>query len=331
MKSFSSFCFMIILGILSGPLQAQITAEFFGTKEDFKNLSHRILIVETLVENQNVISHLNKKSNHIKLVEEYKNFIKKYNEYIQITAYKYWKFNDSIEFRSEVEVAQLKKTRSHLYALLSYVELRDQEGESNVESIYSIPAIKYTRLETPIDKPDYKIYIPSSYIRKDNKYIEADFRVAVMAMQENIKYVMKHNENIEFQEFILDMADKNCKKLKKSTVLVENDMLAKEMSESKVKSNCKAKVEFVTVEEIDQHMFYKTKGKSAVIAFPLAILQGKGSNGPITSVVYFKIAVDCETGNIIWTNGGSLGHVTYDNNHSHWMTERDFKHMEPCD
>ena len=78
-------------------------------------------------------------------------------------------------------------------------------------------------------------------------------------------------------------------------------------------------------------MFYKTKGKSAVIAFPLAILQGKGSNGPITSVVYFKIAVDCETGNIIWTNGGSLGHVTYDNNHSHWMTERDFKHMEPCD
>ncbi len=331
MKNFTSNFFLFVFGFLMVSMQGQITAEFFGTKEDFKNLSHRILIVETLVENQNVISHLKKKDNHAKLVEEYKNFIKKYNEYIQITAYKYWKFNDSIEFKSELEVNELKKTRSHHYALLSYVELRDQEGESNVESIYSIPAIKYTRLETPIDKPDYKIYIPSSYIRQGNRYLEADFRVAIMAMQENIKYVMKHNENIEFQEFILDMADKNCKKLKKTTVLVEQDMLDKELPESKAKLHCGAKVEFVSIDEIDQHMFYKTKGKSAVIAFPLAILQGKGDKSHITTVVYFKIAVDCETGSIIWTNGGSLGHIAYDNNHSRWMTERDFKHMQPCD
>ena len=312
---------------------AQISSEFFGTKEDFKNLQHRILIVETLVENQNVISHLRKKENSIKQIEEYKNFIKKYNEYIQITAYKYWNFNDSIEFKSEAEVMQLKKTRSHQYALLSYVELRGQGGESNLESVNSIPAIKYTKLESTIDRPDYKIYIPSSYVHPNNRYIEADFRVAIMAMQENIRYVMKHNENIEFQEFILDMADKNCKKLKRTTVLIEQNLLAPELTETKAKALTEAKIEFVRLDEIDQHMFYKSKGKSAIIAFPLAILQGKskGKDEQLTSVVYFKIIVDCETGNIIWTNGGSLGHITYDNNHSRYMTERDFKHMTLCD
>lgn len=330
MKNQISYIVIAIIILISNSMDAQISSEFFGTKDDFKALVKRILIVETLVENQEVMSKLSKKENGRKLIEDYKKFIQKYNEYIQITTFKHWKLNDSIEFRNENEVAQLKKTGKKNYALLSYMELKE-EGDSHQASLYSIPAIKYTRIETPDNEPDYKIYIPSSFLRSSKKYIEADFRVAIMAMQENIKYIVKTKEPIEFQEFILDMADKNCKKLKRSTVLIERNMLPKEITEDWVKSHCKVKVEFVSVEEIENHMFYKTKGKSAVIAFPFAILHGKNGKEDIASIVYFKIAMDCETGNIIWTNGGSLGHISYDNNHSQFMSERDFKNMEPCE
>lgn len=331
MKKYLSRLVVLYLLFSASMVQAQINSEFFGTKDDFKNLQRRILIVETLVENPNVIRQLNKKENKKKLIEEYRRFIKKYNEYIQISTYKYWTFNDSIEFRSEAEVGELKKTRSHQYALLSYMELREEEADFNEDVIHSIPAIKYTRLEATVDKPDYKIYIPSSHVRPDQRYIEADFRVAIMAMQENLKYMIKHNNYIDFQEFILDMSDKNCKKLKKSTVLVERSMLTPELDESAAAEHCKASIEFVSVDEIDQHMFYKTKGKSAIMAFPLAILHGKGDHAHETSIVYFKIAVDCETGSIIWTNGGSLGHIYFDNNQSRYMTLRDFKYLKPCD
>ena len=331
MKNYFLFFFLSFILINTFMVKAQISSEFFGTRDDYKALSKRILIVETLVEKYEVINKLNKKENSKKLIADYKKFIQKYNEYIQITTYKYWKFNDSIEYKTELEVAQIKKSRSRNYALLSYVELKDDVLDSSNTAVVSIPAIKYTRIEIPADQPDYKIYIPSSYIRANNQYIEADFRVAIMAMQENIKFMMKTKENIEFQEFILEMADKNCKKLKKSTVLVEKSMLDKNLTEERAKTHCKIKIEFETIEEIEKNMFYKTKGKSAVIAFPLGILQGKGKTAQMSSVVYFKIAVDCETGNIIWTNGGSLGSITFENNNSQHMTERDFKHMQPCD
>ena len=102
MKNQFTFSLLILAILFSNCFKAQITSELFGTKDDFKTLSKRILIVETLVEHQEVISKLNKKENSKKLVEDYKKFIKKYNEYIHITTYKYWKLNDSIDFKTEL-------------------------------------------------------------------------------------------------------------------------------------------------------------------------------------------------------------------------------------
>jgi len=328
-KSISNFLILLIV-LTVYQNKAQINGEIFGKKEDFKKMAQRPLIVELLVENQDELRKLNKKENANKLVSDYKNFIKKYNELIQITVHKYWKFNLLIEYKTEVEVAALKNAKSNKYTLLSYIEMRDEVKSPNEETDFTIPALKLTKIESHENKPEYKIYLPSTYIRSDKKYLEADFRVALHAMQENIKFAMKMNENIEFQDFVFEMTLKNCTKLKRVSVMVEKNMMHQDLDEAKVKKVCEAKIEWVEQGDIENHMFNKTKGKAALFAIPFTVLRGGSSSKPIFSVAFFKIVVDCETGVILWSNDNDMGNITYDKNPSRFMIERDFKNLAPC-
>jgi len=328
MKKKPSLILLSILFFAANTALAQINGKYYGEKEDFKKLAKRTLLVEILEEQPDVIKRLSKKESRAKQLEEYKGFIAHYNELIRKAVPKYWTYNANIEYKTESEIAELKKAKSNKYAVLSYFELSDSDLDFAERSDLTVPALRYTRIEEPNRKPDYKIYLPSSYIREGKKYLEADFRVALLGMQENIKFNIKKDKTPQFQEFTEEVSEKNCSKLKDLTLLVEKDLLFKKLTIQEAQAAYGAKIEWVGEAEIEKNMVDQTKGKAALFSIPYGI--AKGNIGPISSstLVFFKIVVSCETGEILWTN--NPGNLPIGKNVSHQLMEKEFKNMAQC-
>jgi hypothetical protein len=307
---------------------AQISGKYYGEKEDFKQMAKRTLVVELLEEEPEVIKRLSKKESRAKQLEEYKAFIVHYNELIKAAVPKYWTYNTSIEYKTSTEVAALKKEKSKKHVLLAYFELADSDLEFSDRSDLVVPALKYTRMERPDRMPDYKIYLPSSFIRPGKKYLPADFKVALLGMQQNIKWVVKNDKTIQYQDFTEKEGENNCSKLKKMDLLVENTALFNKVTTQEANAAYGASITWVNGNELNKHVSEGTKGKAALFAIPYGL--AKGGIGPISTsaLVFFKIVVDCETGEILWSN--NPGNMPIGKNVSQYLMEKEFKNMGQC-
>ncbi|MFY7879027.1 MAG: hypothetical protein ACOVP6_03075 [Lacibacter sp.] len=328
MKKITKMVFVLFLLLISGYGYAQISPKFYGKPDDFKEMAKRTLVVELLEENKGVIEKLSKKEKTAKELQDYKSFITDYNRMIQDAVSKYWKYNATIEYKTGSEVSKLRDSKTTKYVILAYIELGDIDYEFFTRSELTVPALMYQRIENPRRKPDYKIYFPSSYARRDSKYLESDYKFALISIQENIKWIIKNDKILHFNDYTEKIAEPNCSKLKNLTLLIDKEYLYKSVSESEAKDAYGNKIEFVSSDKLDMSFVNGEEGKAVLFTIPYGI--AKGSLGPLNTsrLVYFKVIVDCKSGEILWVhNPGRMG---IGENIVSKLIKAEFKKMREC-
>lgn len=316
---------LLAFGFVSLASSAQITSKFYGEVKELKELQSRTLIVEVLEEDPKTLKKLDKPKKQ-KELNDYKLFIKQFNEEFKIYAAKYWKLNTKIEFKTQTEVLALNKAKDKSFAVLKYYNLKDNNS-FGLDTKMTVAALVYTRCETSINQPDSKIYLP---IRKDltEKFLlEADYKYTLETLQSNINWIVANNKVIDFDKYADKMSDENCSKLKGKTLLVGNDMMMKGRTQSEAKANYGGDLKFVSDADINTAVVNKTKNTAVLYSIPYGILKSVGVI-QIANIVFFKVITDCETGEILWLH--MPGGFSYGSNISYFLTEKEFKMMAEC-
>ena len=109
---------------------------------------------------------------------------------------------------------------------------------------------------------------------------------------------------------------------------MEKGQLWKKTSAEEAQSALGTKIEWVSEAEINKNVVESAKGKAVLFAIPYAI--AKGGVGPVSTSAlgYFKIVVDCETSEVLWSN--NPGNMPIGKNISQYMMEDEFKNMKKC-
>lgn len=312
--------FLVILVGFYASSFSQIDAKFYGDSKDFIELAKRPLLVEIVQENPKTLKKLSsdKKKEELKA---YRDFIASYNTQMKIMINKYWTMNTKIDFKTTEEIADIRKAKSKDYALLCYFEFGDL-GD-NFSNRLTIPALGYTRIEA--DKEDSNIYLPRK--KTLDSYTEADYKLALKGLQDDLNWIIKSGKNKKFNEYAEIIAKENCVNLKNKTLLVPKDLIWKDKFDE-CKANYSGKLEFVSKEEVDKAYVENRKDTAVLISIPYAIISG--GVGPIgmRSLVFFKVIVDCQTNEILYCyNPGKTGFG------KHLLPEvvsSDFKEIDKC-
>lgn len=290
-------------------VHAQVNDKLYGEKADFITMATRILIVELQEEDPEVIKSITyamliRKEKKDSLLKEYKSFISNYNIRIKSAVEKYWKYNESVEFKTSLEVSRLKETKNTKYVHLSYILLEQTGLNAAINNApinhLGVPALIYSRMEQPEKKPDYKICIPSTGTLnfKNLDYLECDFKFTLTQMQEHLKWMIQNNKTIEFQEYAGIKAKENCSKLKNLKLQIQKNLLrnylrsevvegdqetygddkrkrilaqAKE-EETKAKEAYGKEIDFVTAGKLDSSYTANKQGIAIVLRIPYQIM-----------------------------------------------------------
>lgn len=317
---------LLAFGLVSLVSTAQISSKFYGEVKELKELQSRTLIVEILEENPKVLKKLDKPKKQ-KELSDYKLFIKQFNEEFKVYATKYWKLNTKIEFKTETEILALNKAKDKSFALLRYYNLKDNNGVG-LDTKLTVAALVYTRCETSLNQPDSKIYLPIRKDINDKFLLEADYKYALETLQSNINWIVANNKVIDFDKYADKMSDENCSKLKGKTLLVGNDMMMKGRTQAEAKTNYGGDLKFVSDAEINTAVVNKTKNTAVLYSIPYGIIKTQVTIVQMASLVFFKVIVDCETGQILWMH--MPGGFSYGSNISYLLSEKEFKMMAEC-
>ncbi len=317
---------ILVFGLFSLVSTAQISPKFYGDVKELNQLQSRALIVEILEEDPKTLKKLDKPKKQ-KELSNYKLFIKQFNEEFKIYAAKYWKLNTKIEFKTQTEVLALNNAKDKSFAVLRFYNLQDNNNHG-VDTKLSVGAIVYTRIESSLNQPDSKIYLPIRPDLKDKFLLEADYKFVLETLQANVKWIVSNDKVLNFDKYADKMSDENCSKLKGKTLLVGNDMMMKNRTQTEAKTNYNGDLKFVSDTELNNAFVNKTNNTAVLYSIPYGIIKAGGSGLQIANIVFFKVIVDCETGEILWLH--MPGGMSYGSNISYYLTEKEFKMMANC-
>lgn len=314
------FYFLLLSSFVS---KAQVNVTFYGEPDELKQLKTRPLIVETLEEDPEVLKKLSKPKKAEELAD-YKKFIVDFNADFKIYAQKYWAFTDKMEFKTSSEIEALQKNKSKEYAVLRLIQLNDK-GYWGIKTNQSIPAVAFTRIESSVGKADSKIYLPSRNLNNDKSLSEADYKYALLILQANVNWIIANDKVLNFDKYAEKMAKENVSKLKGKTLLVEDNMLAKGRTKEAAIQNYGGDLKFVSESELSDALINKAKNTAVVYTAPYGIVKSNMGIVQGSTIVYFKIIVDCETNEILWLY--MPGAMNWGANLSNQLTEGEFKVM----
>lgn len=288
-------------------VSGQINDKIYGKPEDYKAMLKRPLIVELQEESPKVIEKLSKNEKKADQLRDYKAFISEYNAMIREAVEKYWTINENIEYKNHTEVEALLKAKSTKYTILAYTELSDSDDNIASRSGLEVPALIYHRTEKSLRMPDYKIYLPSSFIREEDKYLPCDFKFALMQMQSNIQYNIKNNVTLNFEDYAKKMMLANCSGLAKNKLLVEKDFLYKSVTEAEAKEGYGKNLVLTDAKTLNNSYMDGTEGEAVLFALPFGII--KGQMGPISSsaLAFIKVVINSSTGEIYYIHLPKMG------------------------
>ena len=321
----------LIAAFVSMNLSAQISSKFYGEVEEIKQLKERVLVVETLEEDNKIITKLSKKKDDSKLIE-YKQKIAEINEKLKEYALKDWTLNKKIEFKTTTEIEALRLKKVTDYALLRHFEIGDAHNfEKGKAGQMYVPALAYTRLENKPEKPDTRFYIPESFSSTDKNYADYSYKLSVNLFQKHINWIIENNK-IEFlYDYCEAEAIKNCEKLKTKKLLVKEGIMFRGRTEAQAKENYGKDIEFVSENIINEAYLSNKKQTAILFEFPYGTLSGGIGPVGITRYVYCKVIIDCETKEILWTNNpGSSVFGAAGKNLNYEIAEFEFKNMANC-
>jgi hypothetical protein len=314
------FCFLVLTSFAS---KAQINVSFYADPDELKQLKTRPLLVEVLEEDEDVLKKLDKPKKADELAD-YKKFIVDFNKDFKIYAEKYWAFTDKIEFKTTSEIEALQKAKNKSYAVLRLVQLNDK-GYWGFKTTQNVPAIAFTRIESNIIKTDSKIYLPSRNLNNENTLSESDYKYALTILQANVDWIIANNKVLNFDKYAEKMAKENVSKLKGKTLLVEDNMLAKGRTKEAAIKNYGGDLKFVSESELNDALVNKSKNTAVLYTAPYGIVKSNAPFVSMSTIVYFKIIVDCETNEILWLY--MPGAMNWGANMSNQLTEGEFKVM----
>ncbi|ESU24652.1 hypothetical protein FEDK69T_05750 [Flavobacterium enshiense DK69] len=318
--------FLAVAMVMGLATNAQISPKFNGDPEDFQDLKKRTLIVEVLEEDPKVLKKLDKPKKAEEL-KEYQSFIKEFNEDFRIYAPKYWTLNSNIEYKTTTEIDALQKSKNKSYAVLRFILLNDN-GTHGLKTNLNVPALAYTRIENNRRSADSKIYLPYRALSKGKSLLEADYKYALETLQANINWIIKNDKTLHFDKYAEKMAEENCSKLKGKTILVPDYVLKDGRSKEQAIKNYGGDLKFVSDEEINNAFVTKAKNTAVLFVAPYGIVKGSAVVVQMSTLVYFKVVADCETGEVDYLYMPSG--FNYGANVSDKMTETEFKTMGNC-
>ncbi len=308
---------------------AQIGGKLHGDPNDFAAMAKRPVLVELFEEK---IDDNGEK--------ESEPFVTYYNSMIKLVVGKYWKFNQDIQYKTTSEINKLKALKNDKYVVLTYIKQNSRAvyGEAKVNSNITIPSLCYSRIEEIDKKPDYTICVPSSGIRKNNRYLECDFKFIITEMQAHLEWIIQNNKTIQFSEYAKMVVKDNCSKLKDKKLLVDKNLLQPKqllkhkLSEPKAKLAYGNNIGFVTANELNASYIESTKGAAILLSIPYGGLRPtpmEASQSMQNRVLlsYYKVVVDCETNELLWIE--IPGQLIQGNTEA-FIKESEFKDISEC-
>lgn len=273
---------------------------------EYDRIFERTLIVEVLEENPKVIKQMEKVSKkYPNAITEYRSFIEKYNTYMKIALEKVWQLNKNVVFKNTSEIKALIDAKDTSSVCLYYSESGKVFYDYSSHLYLKVPTLNYTRIEHHNRKIDYAVYLPISFLRPDDAYVESDIFFALQMIQINLDYNNKNEKHLNASAFAHHQAMHNQEL--SSKVLLLDEVLAQDSATIlEIQNHYPYKFKFVKPAEIVNALVDGDENDAYLISMPYELPGGDDNFD--AAVKCMRLVVDAKNGNII----SSIGtHVRY--------------------
>lgn len=271
---------------------------------DFKQIFSRPMIVELLEEDAKIVAHLQKIiKKHPTAAEDYKSFIRLYNENIKMAVDKFWTVNKEIEYRTTSDIHTLVKKKNTTYAILYYSESAEQFVDYATNKNVVVPSLNYTRMEHHNGKVDYSIFLPISFLTPHDDYIETDLIFGVQFIQRNIEYMIEKNIKMSASAYAKTFGV-TCTLLQNKTLLLDNKLMANNASIEEIKNNYKYKFTFADAKKINEAVENADHESAYLVSLPYE-KHTASPNSP-SSILCIRLVIDPKDGNILSNMGTAI-------------------------
>lgn len=288
---------------------------------DYEKTFSRPLVVEILEEDPNVIKKLEKASQkYPNSINDYRNFISSYNQFIKKAIDKCWVINKKIIYKNTSEIKSLIAAKDTNYVCLYYSESGKAFFDYTSHLYLKVPTLNYTRIEHHNKKIDYAVYLPVSFLRPDDVYLETDLLFALQHIQINLDYNKINEKNLNSYAFAQHQALRT-KDLESKTLLLDEVLSKDTTTFMEIKKHYKYNLKFVKPEEIKGAALKLDEKYAYLISMPSSV--SSGESGFESGVNCMRVIVDAANGNIL----SSLGtHV--DEANEYLFVDHDFDIVE---
>lgn len=291
---------------------------------DYVEIFKRPLLVEMLEENEKIIKHLQKNiKKHPEAVNDYKFFIKNYNYNMRTAVSKFWILNKEIDYKTTSQIDSLAHTKYFHYACLYYSEAAEQFVDYKTGLNMVVPTLNYSRLEHHNKKVDYSIYLPVSFLKPHDSYIETDLIFGIQFIQRNIEYMIEKNKKMSASAYAKQFSS-HCTQLEQKTLLLDKDMMSDSLSLMEVRNNYKYKFNIVSANAINSAVENSSPENAYLVSMPYE-LTAAGGPGASSQIMCMRLIIDSKNGNIL----SSLGTAVRENDTNIFLT-KDFAICETC-
>lgn len=315
------------LGMVTANAQ-KFDFEFDVKITDYNNIGKRKLAVALLEEDSRAIAEYTRnKGSNPKGLENYKAFIKSYNENIEKAVAKYWKLNTTVEYKKLKEIKKLVDDKDRDYAVLAPIEANSSKEYLTHEKGSATMLVLY-KTEKP-DEYAYKIMMPYSFSRADGNNPLSDYYFTIQAAAANISYMIEKKKTSDFVDFMETQAIANCKELKNKNLLVERELIGAAIEKREIKGYYKNKFEIVAKNDVvTEAVTAENEENCYIVLIPYTVYTNPMAREPKPILLCYKLIVDAGDGTILNYMTGKAKTGTEEES---LVKEKDFDDLNSCD
>ncbi|HEX8549345.1 MAG TPA: hypothetical protein VF691_20455 [Cytophagaceae bacterium] len=273
---------------------------------EYEKIFDRTLVIEVLEESPKILKQMEKATKkYPNAITEYKSFLDKYNKYMKIALEKVWTLNKNVVFKTTSEVKALIDSKDTTTVCLYYSESGKVFYDYSSHLYLKVPTLNYTRMEHHNKKIDYAVYLPISFLRPDDAFVESDIFFALQMIQINLDYNYKNDKHMNASAFAHHQALRN-KELATKVLLLDEALAQDSATILEIQKHYPYKYKFVKPEAIVNALVDADENDAYLISMPYELPGGDDNfDGAVKCM---RLVVDAKNGNII----SSIGtHVRY--------------------
>ncbi len=258
----------------------------------------RTLLVELLEEDPETIKKMEKKADKKpEALGNYQQFISSYNASIEDIMKKYWKLNDTIEFRTTEEIRKLWKTKSNKYMLIYLHQYNPNVGHSPpVEA--ELPVLEYQRSDRS-GASLCGVFAPVVFNSWDDPDVYTKLLFTVQFLQNNILHSKEMNKKVNTTQFVKVQEEMNCNSLSDKRLLIDKSLFNEKVESEQIKNAYPHSSDIITDKEIDEHFKNGKEIANVLVAIPVDVIVGKQGILSISRTVFIRAIVNPYEGKVM--------------------------------